>query len=208
MALNKTREIKPAEVIEKQILARGKRALVVYGAGHYLPSISNSIEEKLQKADWSYPEWSDTIRRDYPGALYVVLFYGGTKNRTCSQDLEGGMAGWPVPALATPLKGSELAAKLAACSTLKAEDMGVPPVLTDAEKQEVFNFYRESASQGDALIYLGPSATLTYSPYIPDLYLDLDYDRTVARHHELQTGEKFPTYPVKDYTIPAKKVYP
>ena len=204
MALNKTREIKPAEVIEKQILARGKKALVIYGAGHYLTAIPSSVGEKLQKADWSYPEWSDTIRHDYPGALYVVLFYSGTKNRACSQEVESGMAGWPVPAMATPLRGSALAAKLTTCSTLKAEEMGLPPILSDAEKQQVFKHYLESASQGDALIYLGPSTELTYSPYIPDLYLDLDYGRTIARHHELQTGDKYPTYLIKDYIRPRK----
>ena len=212
--LDDTRDIKPAEVIEKQILAREKKALVIYGAGHFLPPVPGSGGEKMREARWGQrprprdEEWSDTIRREHPGALFVVLPYGGTKNRTCSQEVESGMAGWPVPALATPLRGSALAANLRACSTLKAEDMNVPPGLTDDEKQQVLNFYQGSSSQGDAMLYLGPSASLTFSPYIPDLYLDQDYGRTVARHHVLQTGEAYPTYLIKDYTIPAKKVWP
>jgi hypothetical protein len=207
MALDRTRDIKPVEVVEKNILSRGKKALIIYGSGHLQPSIPGSAGAKLQKADWARHEWSDTIRHDHPGALFVILPYGGMQNRSCSQDVESGMTGWPVPALVTPLRGSELGAKLVACSTLKAAEMNVPPVLTDAEKQEVFSFFRASAAEGDALLYLGPSAGLTYSPYIPDLYLDQDYGRIVARHHELQTGEKFPTYLIKDY-IRARKVYP
>ena len=49
-----------------------------------------------------------------------------------------------------------------------------------------------------ALLYLGPKSSLTISALsIADLYLDLDYGRTVARfHHELQTGEKYYQIPI------------
>ncbi|MBW8708513.1 MAG: hypothetical protein JF627_04485 [Alphaproteobacteria bacterium] len=186
-ALDKTREIKPVEVIEKQILARGKKALVIYGAGHYLPSMPGSAGEKLRKAGWQ-EYWGETIRHTHPGAMFVVLPYGGTRDKACAQDIESAMAGWSIPALAAPLKGSVTAAKLRTCNPLKAENFNFPVDLTDAEKQQVLAFEADAPSYADALLYLGPSSSLTISPYIPDLYLDPDYGRTVARHHELQTG--------------------
>lgn len=207
LALDKTRDTFPAALIEKQILAQKKKALMIYGDGHFWPSIPGSAGEKMEKAHFAERELGDIVRESHPGSLFVVLIYGGTKNRACSRDIESGMAGWPTPALASPLKGSALAAKLRDCSTLTVEGLNVPPGLTDAEKQQLLSYYRDGASQGDALLYLGPSGALTYSPYIPDLYLDLDYGRTVARHHELQTGEKFPTYLIKDY-IRARKAWP
>ena len=98
-ALDKTREIKPVEVIEKQILARGKKALVIYGAGHYLPSMPGSAGEKLRKAGWQ-EYWGETIRRTHPGAMFVVLPYGGTRDKACAQILK---ARWPAgPSLPWP----------------------------------------------------------------------------------------------------------
>jgi hypothetical protein len=57
------------------------------------------------------------------------------------------------------------------------------------------------------MLYVGPSSNLTYSPYIPDLYLDTEYGRTVARHYEIQNREKYPDYPIRDYAA-ARKVRP
>jgi hypothetical protein len=57
------------------------------------------------------------------------------------------------------------------------------------------------------MLYLGPSATLTYSPFMPDRYLDPIYNRTVARHYLLQTGQAYPAYKMQDYAA-SKKVRP
>ena len=202
-ALNATRDVKPVEVIEKQILAPQKKALIIYGYGHFTRLVPGIAREKLKKAGWR-EVWAEAIRRDHPGALFVVLPYGGTEDNACAQDMESRMTDWPIPALAMPLKGSATAAKLRLCNTIKAENYPFPPGFTDAEKKQVLDFEADTASYADALLYLGPKSSLTISPYIPDLYLDLDYGRTVARHHELQTGEKYPTYLIKDYMRPRK----
>lgn len=202
-ALDATRDIKPVEVIEKNILGPRKKALIIYGYGHFMQLVPGSAGEKLKKAGWRN-DWAETIRRDHPGALFVVLPYGGTEDNACAQDMESRMTDWSIPALAMPLKGSETATKLRVCNVIKAENFPLPPGLTDAEKKRVLDSEADAASYADALLYLGPKSSLTISPYIPDLYLDLEYGRTVARHHELQTGEKFPTYLIKDYLRPRK----
>jgi len=205
-ALDETRDIKPIEVIEKQILTPRKKSLIIYGYGHFMPSVPGSAGEKLKKAGWR-DNWGEKIRRDHPGKMFVVLPYGGSRDKACAQDVESRMTDWPVPALTMPLKGSETAAKLRICNPIKAENFNFPPGLTDSEKQQVLAFEADAPSYADALLYLGPSSSLTYSPYIPDLYLDQDYGRTIARHHQLQTGESYPTYLIKDYTR-ARKVWP
>jgi hypothetical protein len=213
-ALDDTRETYPAALIERQILVRKKKALVIYGGGHFLPPVPGSAGEKLQKAGWARGRWprdetlGDIIRRDYPRALFVVLPYAGTKDRSCVQDIEKGMTNWPVPAFAAPLKSSELAAKLRVCNPLTIKDLNFPPGLTEAEQKQVWSFYLDASSQAEAMLYLGPSGSLTYSPYIPDLYLDQDYALILAQHYLLQTGQPYPAHMVQDYTSVTQKVWP
>jgi hypothetical protein len=207
-ALEHQRDTYPVTLIEREILTPGKKALVIYDAGHYVPPLPGSAGEKMREAGWDTDSWADTIRQRHPGALYVALFYNGTPDKTCSRAVESGMTDWPVPALATPLKDSDVAARLRTCNQPRKNlDGQFLSSFTEAEKQQAAAFYADTASYGDALLYLGPSATLTYSPFMPDRYLDPDYERIVARHYLLQTGEVYPTYKVQDYAA-SKKVRP
>jgi hypothetical protein len=206
-ALNRTRNDFAADVIERNILARGKKALVIYGGAHFERPMPGSAGEKLQKAGWANINLATIVRRRYPNALFVAYFYNGTGNKDCAQEIERGMGSWPVPALMAPARGSFVAEKLRACSRLRVEDAQLPPGLTDEEKQQIVDWTKDVWSQMDAVLYVGPSGALTYSPYIPDLYLDADYGRTVARHYQLQNNEKYPDYPIADYTA-LKKVRP
>lgn len=207
LAINRTRDIHAAAVIEHEILARGRKSLVIYGAGHYTPPVPGALGEKLKQGGWDQSNWADTIRRQHPGVLYVVFFYNGTADKACTAQIESGTAGWPTPALVTPFKDSDLAIRLRACNMPKTADGTFPLGLTDAEKLQIATFYADTAAYGDAMLYLGPAATLTTSPFMPDRYLDGDYNRMVARHYLLQIGEVYPTYKVQDYAA-SKKVRP
>ena len=200
--LDRTRDSFTAALIERQILARGKKALIIYGAGHFLLPAPTPVQKKLDAANWMPTSWRAMIDRAHPGALFLATFYNGAGQKPCIEDFEKSVAAWSVPALA-PLRGTALADNLRRCDPVKTEDAAFPPGYTfsDEEKKQAVDAWFGPASVADALIYLGPSTTLLYSPYIPDLYLDQDYGRTIARHHELQSGEKYPTYPVKDYTV-------
>jgi hypothetical protein len=206
-AINRTRDDFAADVIERNVLARGKKALVIYGGAHFELPVPGTAGEKLQKAGWRNANLGDLIRRRHPGALYVALFYNGTANKDCAQDVEHGMSSWPVPALISPARGSFVADKLRACSTLRAEDGEFPPGLTDQEKQQIVDATKDVMSQADAVLYVGLSGSLTYSPYIPDQYLDADYRRTIARRYTLQTGQPYPDYPIRDFAA-LRKVRP
>jgi len=206
-ALVRRRDDFAAALVEREILARGKKALIIYGGAHFEPPVPGSAGEKLVKAGQRNSVLADMIRRDHPDALYVAMFYSGTADKECARDIERGMTGWPVPALLSPARGSFVAQKLRACSTLKAGDGDLPASLTDAEMQQIVDLNKDVMSYADAILYVGPSGDLTYSSYIPDLYLDAEYGRIVARHYLLQMGQPMPVYPMRDYTV-LKKVRP
>lgn len=207
LALNRQRDDFAAAVIEREILAHEKKALIIYGGAHFEPPVPGSAGAKLVEAGQRNSVLADMIRRNHPDALYVALFYSGTANKDCAHDIEKDMTGWPVPALLSPARDSFIARKLRACSTLKVEDGGLPPGLTNTQKQQIVDLNKDAMSYADAILYVGPSGDLTYSPYMPDLYLDAAYGRTVALHYQLQMGQPMPSYPVRDYTVP-KKVRP
>ena len=207
LAINRTRDDHAVAVIERNIMARGKKALLIYGGGHFERPMPGNVGEKLRQAGWQDIYLGEIIRRRHPGALFTAFFYNGTANKDCAQEIERGMTSWPVPALASPARGSFVAEKLRACSTLRAEDAGLPPLLSDAEKQQVVDWNKDAMSQMDAVLYLGPSGNLTYSQFMPDRYLDTAYARMVAQRYLLQTGQPYPDYPVSDYTA-QKKVRP
>jgi hypothetical protein len=199
LALNRQRDTHAAALIEREILAKGRKALLIYGAGHFEPPVPGSAGEALEKAGWSTTYLSTLIRRRHPDALFVAIFYNGIGDKTCAREMDRSMETWPVPAMATPARGSFIANKMRDCSTLRIKDMTFPG-LTDAQKQQIIDVDKDVTSQADAIVYVGPSTSLIFSPYLPDLYLDADYGRIVAHHHQVQTGEPFPTYLIQDYT--------
>ena len=207
LVLNRQRDDFAAAVIEREILAKGKKALVIYGAGHFEPPVPGAAGAALEKAGWSSTFLGTLIRRKHPDALFVAVFYNGTSDKACAQEMDRSMESWPVPAMTAPARGSFIANRVRDCSTLRVQDANFPPGLTDAVKQQIVDADKDVTSQADAIVYVGPSTSLTFSPYMPDLYLDPDYDRTVAQHHQIQTGETFPTYLINDYTR-VRKVRP
>jgi hypothetical protein len=199
LALNRQRDTHAAALVEREILAKGRKALLIYGAGHFEPPVPGSAGEALAKAGWSTVYLSTLIRRKHPDALFVAIFYNGTGDKPCAREMDRSMESWQAPAMAAPARGSFIANRVRDCSNLRVEDMTFPG-LTNAQKQQIIDADKDVTSQADAIIYVGPSTSLTYSPYLPDLYLDADYGRVVAQHHLVQTGEPFPTYLIQDYT--------
>jgi hypothetical protein len=125
-----------AAVTEREVLSRGRRALLVAGAGHVL---------RGQHAD-GYPHLLNAgslIEERHPGALYVV----DTLTLPITDDPRVGAltARWPRPAIA-PLAGTWLAA-LEGLSPERAFSTAV----------------RRYGAQANAVLYLGPDALLTAS---------------------------------------------
>lgn len=169
--LVKQRDTHPAELIEREILAKNKKALVIYGAGHMGIYTPNPVLRML-------------IDASHPGALFVVTPYVGYAQKDCAARFERHIKGWPTPSLVTPIRGSTLEKDIwrKGCNAFAK-----PKELPDA----AFNNSGPNnlGLNGDALLYLGPRKELVYGPRDPDILLDADYRAEMNRRMILRTGE-------------------
>jgi hypothetical protein len=163
------RDSYPADLLKSQILAKNKKALIIYGTFHFFgqSSLKALVEQR------------------YPGALFTVTPYTGFNERSCSEAFERTVREWPQTALATPVRDTVLQEKMRApgCHFLNPADFHFPGVTTEAQKaKEILEMEDQSSGvAGDALLYLGPAAGLTHSPLSPDLYLDPDLRKEIDR---------------------------
>jgi hypothetical protein len=169
----------PAEIIKTEILAKGKKALVIYGYFHLYGS--GSLRDRV-----------DSSR---PGAFFVVVPHTGYEPGSCLTCFEQAAREWPQPALATSTKENNLEFELISqgCKYAPSFEAGIP-ISAAVEKAGTLREVelRLSASSGDPLLYLGPASSLTQSPDLPDLYLDPEYRAEIDRRVSIQTGDHLP----------------
>jgi hypothetical protein len=161
------RDTHTAALIEREILARNKKALVIFGGTHFFASPGGGSLGNL----------GPLIQQAHPGAIFVVSPYAGFNEKACSVRFEDALHNWPLPALATPVRGTKLEAMLRASGCHAA-----PP--GRAAEDDIF-----SGVAGDALLYLGPASSLMYAPMQPDIYLDADYRAEISRRYEIIMGK-------------------
>jgi hypothetical protein len=189
--VNRLRDSHAAELIEREILGRGRKALVIYGGGHFWPLMPGDLGKKLEDADWGTNTLRARIDQAHPGALFTARFYTGAGDKACVEDFESRVSSaWPVPALVTPLHDSAVADNLLRCNPVPPKGITFPPGLSDAQKQQAATFWAQAETRFDALIYVGPKAQLAFAPTLSDYFMDGDYFQEIARHYFLQTGEK------------------
>jgi hypothetical protein len=133
----------PAQLIRSEILAKHKKALVIYGAIHF------SGHDKLRFL----------VEQSYPQSFFVVMPYHGYPRKADSVALEQNIQSW----------------REQSASSIPA----VGPVLLVGQS---------FIAGADALLYLGPAASLTQSPMTPDLYLDENFRREIDRRSMILTG--------------------
>jgi hypothetical protein len=174
-----------AEVIEKHILERGKKALVIYGALHFyaLPGRPESPPS---------PGLRGLVERKRPNAFYVVQPYFGYFQAECSARFEA-ETGWPGDSVIAPIKGTSLQPLLLrdACTVAPPPRPapGSPPITAEALATLQAGFLRPmSGADADALLYLAPAATLTLSAADPDLMSDPAYAAEIARRMRIMGG--------------------
>jgi hypothetical protein len=169
----------PAEIIKTQIIAKNKKALVIYGGFHL-------------HGEGSLREQVDSIR---PGAFFVVTPHTGYDEGLCSRCFEQAARDWPQPALATSVGESSLQFELLVqgCNFASLAAIGLAN-MTAAEKAKAVADMEErlSGDMGDALLYLGPATSLTRAPELPDLYLDSEFRAEIDRRMFIETGDHLP----------------
>jgi hypothetical protein len=85
-----------AELIEREILARSRKALVIYGAGHFI------TDPAALAARFGQTSMAAQIERKHPGAIFDVETYTGLANKACNAQFEGDKKDVSLPVLLTP----------------------------------------------------------------------------------------------------------
>ena len=186
----------PADLLETEIFAKGKKALVLYGTFHFYfqGSLRNRIEAH------------------HPGAFFIVTPYSGFTDLKCSEAFEKTVQNVPAPFMVGPVRKTQLQQLMKApgCHFLNASDFSFPVSFTKERKAKELSDMEDQSSgvAGDALIYLGAARTLTESPLSPDLYLDEDFRKELNKRSVLK-GEGPLTWPsVADNPASPKFVRP
>jgi hypothetical protein len=161
------RDSHPADLIRRQVLDRGRRALVVYGQGHLQ---RRQLATNYDMSAWQAQTVVSLLERDHAARLFNIW----TLNR--SVELPEPTASWRVPSLAhlqgtalgardfavydrSPGGGSRFAPKAGRLAPIPREDWKV----------------MRMEEQFDALLYLGPAAAMTTTPVPATLCSDADF---------------------------------
>lgn len=178
----------PADLIEEQILKKGRNALVIYGTFHFYDKGS----------------LAELIRQRHPGALFVITPYTGFEDKSCSDAFERTLVKGPLPALIA-VRGDELDQRMhgSGCHFLDASNFAG---MTEDQKAQVRTAMESQASVllGNALLFLGRAETLTKSPLSPDLYLDSEFREENDRRASLFGGKPDPWPTVRDNLMSPK----
>lgn len=196
------RDTNAAQVIAREILEKHRKALVIYGTGHF----GERAESLEQTQRWSEAMnkklgiegplqfgLQTLVEKKFPNAFFVVMPYDGFLDPACAKTFEKNKQPWPVPALASPVRGSALEAELQipACRVVPLPTGAPPPDLTEAEARQMADKSdrHDKGLTSDALLYLGPAERLTRTPINPQMYMDQDYRDEVSRHNQILTGQ-------------------
>jgi hypothetical protein len=157
------RDSYPAELIQKEVIAKGRRALVFFGGGH--------LQRRQQLTNYVM---------DDPIAQTVISLVerAGTRTFVVEHGSESdGLAGWPVPTLAL-LRGTTLGAALEPSRGGDSPTGGQRVAIRNGTfvpipREQLISIRREE--QTDALVYLGPASTRRELPLAREMCSDAKY---------------------------------
>lgn len=163
-----------AKVVEDEVLAKGRKALLIAGDGHF-------ARQSIRPMDHT----GRLIEKRRPKSLFVIISHLDFLER--NEELEPRLASWPKPSLAI-LKGTWLGALDASLTMriLKSRDGG----------KCIYNPYGETLLEdaADAYLYLGHSDSLTISLPSPDIFRDEVYVKELKRRFKI-LGQDFDPAP-------------
>jgi hypothetical protein len=160
------RDSYPAERIQRDILAKGRRALIVYGQGHL------QRKQMLSNYDMSHPIAQTIVSLLERGGVRVFNVWGNTRAEL--ETLQSDVASWPRPSLAL-VRGTGLGAAdfqfffSDISSRLTVTDGKLVPLPRDQWKD------LRMEDQFDALLYLGPPSSITTAQLPAALCADAAY---------------------------------
>ncbi len=153
-----------ADVVEAEVLAKGRRALLIAGGGHLRRGL-HADQRPRTDAPGQPPNAGTAISLRHPGRLHVVdTLIVGDLDRAIRARAGDSVHDWRPPAVA-PLAATWLGDQEGPSISYRA--------LTPADARY--------GAQADAVIYLGPDASLTRSLPDPAIYDDPEYRAFLAR---------------------------
>jgi hypothetical protein len=181
-----------ADLIDSRILAKKKKALVIYGTYHFYGQ--GSLKE--------------LVEQHHPGVFFVITPYTGFIEKSCSDAFEHNTGAWPKPAIVSPVRGTLLASEMRSpgCHVVDSEPAAK---MTEAQKAQAATEEDEiSGIDGDALLYLDNAGSLTWSPFSPDMYLDADFRKEISQRLRIRGGDPAPWPAVGDNPMSPQYVRP
>jgi hypothetical protein len=161
------RDSYPADLVRRQVLERGRRALVVYGQGHLQ---RGQIAANYDLSTWQAQTVVSLLERDHETRIFNIwtLIDGDV-------ELPEAMS-WRVPSLAV-MRGTTLGARDFAlfsrgqghASRFGVKDGRLVPIPREEWK------FKPMDEQFDALLYLGPPASMTTIAVPASLCADADF---------------------------------
>jgi hypothetical protein len=160
------RDANIASVMEKEVLSKHRKALMLFGTFHIMHGVGASAVSIYEK--------------DYPNRTLVIsdLGYFDTNLPSLSSSQ---FVGWPIPSLAR-ISDTSLGA-------LSLDHFLPPPTLIDRDCKVHSDFPKElqknMAQLVDALLYLGPQDLRLNEQLPADIALDVDYRMELQRRESL-----------------------
>jgi len=154
-----TRDQFAAALVEREVLAKHRRALLIFGSGHV--SRDTAFDAYGPVPD-RHPNLAELVAARHPGSIFLIWAHmAGWATRT----VDPRFVTWTKPAVAL-LKGTWLG----------ATNVGPPGQSPTLEQL------------ADGFLYLGPTRRLTVSKPAPQLYGDPMYLRELLRRDQIQGG--------------------
>jgi hypothetical protein len=146
-----------------------------------LPSLLN-LRDNFD--GWPLPAMSTAIFSFFKPLPRLGVF--GHAARTCAAEFERDKK-MPTPALLAPVQGTTLDDPSFRKRCPPPGQWPAPPGTPRGKKAEIVDHGAREISglHDNAMLYLGPAASLTESPILPDAYLDDDYLKEIMRRERI-----------------------
>jgi hypothetical protein len=155
-----------ADVVERDVLSKGRRALLIAGGGHVLRGLRDDSDSHQLNA-------VSRLAQRHPGSVFVIdllILPPGAQQDALAQRVQAEVARWPRPALA-----------LLAGTWLGATTHASPPWINEMADRAASAAASRYGAQADAVLYLGPGEALTASLPDPAIYHWGAYPEQVRR---------------------------
>jgi hypothetical protein len=176
-ALYDERDRSPADLVKREILAKGKKTLIIYGGSHF--TAPYNMNRKIEDG--------------YPHSVFVIEPYTGSANPACDKPFEARASQWPTPALVSHIRKSwaEDLISRPGCELLSTIAEGPTPPTPEQVAAAKLRTEDAEGLNADAVLYLGPAASILIGEMDPMVFLDQAYTDELSKHYEIMVGRPF-----------------